>query len=96
LRELGPHPGDGQPITLHAGRFGPYVKHGKLNASLPKRLAPETLTVEQAVQLLTERAEKVGQGGGGGQARPARGKAAAKSAKPAAPARKPAAARKRS
>ena len=87
LREVGPHPADGQPITLHAGRFGPYVKHGKLNASLPKRLAPETLTLEQAVQLLAERAEKVAQGGG----RPARGKPAAAAAKPpAAKAAKPA------
>ena len=48
LREVGQHPADQQPITLHSGRFGPYVKHGKLNASLPKRLAPETLTVEDA------------------------------------------------
>jgi DNA topoisomerase-1 len=87
LRELGPHPADEQPITLHAGRFGPYVKHGKLNASLPKRLTPETLTVEQAVQLLAERAEKVAQGGG--RAKPgARAKTAKASAK-ATTARKP-------
>lgn len=83
LREIGLHPADQQPITLHAGRFGPYVKHGKLNASLPKRLAPETLSLEQAVQLLTERAEKAAQGGE--RPKSARGKApAAKAAKPSA------------
>ncbi|MFO1075068.1 MAG: type I DNA topoisomerase [Geminicoccaceae bacterium] len=87
LREVGQHPADQQPITLHSGRFGPYVKHGKLNASLPKRLAPETLTVEDAVKLLAERAAKVAEGGG--RPKPAaRGKAAAK---PAAKAAKPAA-----
>ena len=36
LRELGKHPADDEPIQLLPGRFGPYVKHGKLNASLPK------------------------------------------------------------
>jgi DNA topoisomerase-1 len=80
LREVGPHPQDQEPITIHAGRFGPYVKHGKLNASLPKAVTPETLTIEQAVQLLAQRAEKVAQGGG---KPPARGKAAAPARKPA-------------
>ena len=36
LRELGRHPKDNEPVQLLPGRFGPYVKHGKLNASLPK------------------------------------------------------------
>ena len=68
LRELGPHPADGKPLTLHQGRFGPYVKHGRENASLRKGHDPDQLTLEQAVQLLAERAAK-------GKARP--GKAAA-------------------
>jgi DNA topoisomerase-1 len=99
LRELGPHPEDQEPVTVHAGRFGPYVKHGKLNASLTKGMTPETLTMEQAVQLLVQRAEKMAQGGG----KPARGKAkaatakkpAAKSAAKAAPGKAPAAAPRR-
>jgi DNA topoisomerase-1 len=44
LRELGPHPADGQPVILMAGRFGPYVKHGDINATLPRGTRPDTLT----------------------------------------------------
>ena len=55
---LGEHPADQQPVTLHAGRYGPYVKHGKLNATLPKTLTPETVTLAEAVTLLDERAAK--------------------------------------
>jgi DNA topoisomerase I len=58
LREVGRHPKDGQPISLHKGRFGFYVKHGRQNASLPKAQDPEQLTVEQAVELLAKRASK--------------------------------------
>ncbi len=59
LRELGPHPEDGEPVTLHAGRFGAYVKHGKLNATLPKGRSVEDLTLEEAVALLAAKAAKV-------------------------------------
>jgi DNA topoisomerase-1 len=58
LREVGKHPKDGNPISLHKGRFGPYVKHGRQNASLPKAQDPDQLTVEQAVELLAKRASK--------------------------------------
>ncbi len=94
LRELGRHPKDNEPVQLLPGRFGPYVKHGKLNASLPKAATPDTFTLEQAVQLLADREAKLAEGGGR-PARSARGKAPAggkKAAKPAA--RKPAAAKK--
>jgi DNA topoisomerase I len=56
LREVGSHPRDGQPIRLFAGRYGPYVKHGEVNASLARGADPEKLTVEEAVRLLDERA----------------------------------------
>src|SRR3954447_15993736 len=100
LRELGPHPKDNEPIQLLAGRFGPYVKHGKLNASLPKAANPDSFTVEQAVQLLAEREAKLAEGGGR-PARPMRGKAPGagpkKAARPTAKKAAPkAAARKRS
>jgi DNA topoisomerase I len=55
LRTIGAHPRDGQPVLLFEGRYGPYVKHGDVNASLPKGTAPEAATLEQAVQLLAER-----------------------------------------
>ncbi|MDB4947578.1 MAG: topoisomerase [Gemmatimonadetes bacterium] len=56
LRTVGAHPKDGEPVLLFPGRYGPYVKHGDTNASLPKDVEPEDLTLEQAVVLLAERA----------------------------------------
>ncbi len=64
LRDLGPHPADGEVIKLFDGRYGPYVKHGKINASLPKGVEPDAVTVEQAIELLAERAEKLKSGKG--------------------------------
>jgi DNA topoisomerase-1 len=55
LRELGAHPDDGEPVALYEGRYGPYVKHGKVNASLPKGVAHETITLQQAVELLAQK-----------------------------------------
>jgi DNA topoisomerase-1 len=59
-KELGAHPDDGKPITLHSGRYGPYVKHGKVIASLPKDMQPEDITLDQAAALIAARAEKMG------------------------------------
>jgi DNA topoisomerase-1 len=64
LRTIGAHPGDEAPIELYEGRYGMYVKHGGINATVPRDLKPEELTVEQAVSLLAERAAKSSQGGG--------------------------------
>jgi DNA topoisomerase-1 len=61
-KPIGNHPDDGQPVTLHDGRYGPYVKWGKVNATIPKGLAPESITLDQAVGLLAERASKTGGG----------------------------------
>ncbi|MEE9251164.1 MAG: topoisomerase C-terminal repeat-containing protein, partial [Alphaproteobacteria bacterium] len=58
LRVLGTHPEDGKPVTLHKGRYGPYVKHGRINASVPKDKAPETLSFEDALALVAARAAK--------------------------------------
>jgi DNA topoisomerase-3 len=60
LRVLGKHPKDKQPVELHAGRYGPYVKHGGVNATLPDRDKIDALTLDEAVALL---AEKSGKGG---------------------------------
>ena len=57
-KELGKHPDDGKPITLQSGRYGPYVKHGKTNASLPKDADAEKYTLEQAIELLAKKKEK--------------------------------------
>jgi DNA topoisomerase-1 len=56
LKDLGAHPETGEPIHVMAGRFGPYVKSGKINATLPKGTAPEDLTLEEALPLLAARA----------------------------------------
>ena len=55
LKEVGPHPRGGAMINLLAGRYGPYVTDGTTNASLPKSMAPEQITLEQAVELLAAR-----------------------------------------
>jgi DNA topoisomerase-1 len=58
LRELGAHPVSGKPVGVYSGRYGPYVKHEKTNATLPKDIAPEAVTLEQAVELIAARAAK--------------------------------------
>jgi DNA topoisomerase-1 len=55
LAELGDDPSSGKPLVVKNGRFGPYVTDGEVNASLKKGDNPETLTIDRAVELLTER-----------------------------------------
>lgn len=57
LKELGDHP-DGGPITVKDGRYGPYVNHGKINATLPKDTDPQSVTMEQALELIAAKAAK--------------------------------------
>ena len=58
LKDLGEHPDQGGPVQVMDGRYGPYVKHGKINATLPKDADPETVTMEQAVELIAAKAAK--------------------------------------
>jgi DNA topoisomerase-1 len=55
LREIGKHPADGEPVNLFDGRYGPYVKHGELNASLPKDADPQKYSLDDAVILIAEK-----------------------------------------
>ncbi|MEN9216172.1 MAG: type I DNA topoisomerase [Gloeomargarita sp. HHBFW_bins_162] len=57
LRELGPHPADQEPVNVYQGPYGYYVKHGKVNAGLPEGTTPDTITLEQAVELLAARSQ---------------------------------------
>ncbi len=82
LKDLGVHPETGKPVKILSGRFGPYIKHGDINANVPKGSEPADLTLEEAVRLLTEREAK----GGGKKKAPAKAKA-----EKAAPAKKVAA-----
>ena len=52
LRRLGRHPGDGAPVGLKTGHYGPFVAHRRRYAGVPEDLALDTLTLEQAVDLL--------------------------------------------
>jgi DNA topoisomerase-1 len=56
LRELGAHPDDEKPVNIFDGPYGPYVKHGRTNASIPEGEAVEDLTLERAVELLAAKA----------------------------------------
>ena len=80
LKDLGEHPTLGGPITVRDGRYGPYVAHDKVYATLPKGMDPLSVTLEVAVALVAEKAAKS----------PAKGKA--KAAPKKAAAKKPAAA----
>jgi DNA topoisomerase-1 len=56
LAELGSHPESGAPIQVLSGRYGPYVTDGKTNASISKDRDPSSVTIDQAVALLSARA----------------------------------------
>ena len=60
LRELGEHPDEGGPVQVFDGRYGPYVKWGKINATLPKDASPEDITLDQATALIAEKSAKKG------------------------------------
>ena len=54
-RTLGDY--EGETVTVAIGRFGPYVKHGKMFVSVPKTLSPQTITLDEAVELIKNKAE---------------------------------------
>ncbi|UWQ06914.1 type I DNA topoisomerase [Aliiroseovarius crassostreae] len=73
LKELGDHPEDGGAVNILDGRYGPYVKWEKVNATIPKDVKPEDVTMEMAVALIAEKSAKK---------KPAKKKAVAKKAAP--------------
>ncbi|MEO0691973.1 MAG: type I DNA topoisomerase, partial [Pseudomonadota bacterium] len=58
LHELGEHPEEGGPVSVMKGKYGPYVKWGKVNATIPKGTEPEAVTMDMAIQLIAEKAPK--------------------------------------
>ena len=56
LREIGPHPEDQELVAIYDGPYGAYIKHGKVNASVPEGETVESVTMEMAVELLKAKA----------------------------------------
>jgi DNA topoisomerase III len=92
LRVLGAHPRTKAPVELMSGRYGPYVKHGDVNATLPDKDQVDTITLEDALALLAAKSGKGTATGTPARAAPAAKKTARKVAK--VPAAKTAAAAK--
>jgi DNA topoisomerase I len=69
LKVLGKHPEDNQSVALYSGRYGAYVKHGKVNATLPDQNAINTITLEEAIELLAAKSKKGGKPGFKGKSR---------------------------
>jgi DNA topoisomerase-1 len=59
-RSLGEHPKGGGPVVAKNGRYGPYVSHNGINATLPNDKTPDTITLDEAVALIDARASKIG------------------------------------
>jgi DNA topoisomerase-1 len=76
-RPLGDHPQKGGPIVVRNGRYGPYVSHNGINATLPKDKTPEAITLDEAIGLLDARAERT-DGAPARRRRPARAESARK------------------
>ena len=97
-RPLGDHPDKGGPITVKNGRYGPYVSHAGVNATLPKDVTPEQVTLAQAIELLNARSAKSGDAPRARRTAPRRAKPAttpAPAAKKPKPAAKPVAKKKK-
>ena len=58
IKELGEHPEGGGSVNVMDGRYGPYVKYAKINATIPKGKDPEEITLEEAINLINEKSAK--------------------------------------
>ena len=58
IKEIGTHPKDKKPIKLMDGKYGPYVKHGKLNVSIPKEKNIDDIDMDIAIDLLNKPKKK--------------------------------------
>jgi len=55
IRTIGPHPKDGEPVLVRKGRFGPYIQHGSIVATVPRGQEMDDVTMEEALTLLKEK-----------------------------------------
>jgi len=79
LKELGDHPETKKPVRVMSGRFGPYVKSEKINATIPKDVDPNDVTMDMAVEYIAAKIAK----GPAKKRKPAKKKPAAKKKAPA-------------
>jgi DNA topoisomerase-1 len=79
-RLLGTHPHDNRAVAVHSGRYGPYVKYGKINATIPASIDPAKITLDDALELLAAKVTKSGK-----SAKPGKSAIPGKSAKPVKP-----------
>jgi DNA topoisomerase-1 len=93
VRNLGEHPKDKAPMSVRKGRFGPYVQHGNTVANLPRGVAMEDISLDEAVALLAEKGKQL-KPRGGARKSSARKAPVKKTAAPAEAAPKMAAAKK--
>ncbi len=94
LRVVGTHP-DGGEIALYSGRYGPYVKYGKINASLPRDADVNTYTLEEAIELIAGKSASGGKSGGRFGKKKTAAKASAKAPSKAKAPAKPSAKKKK-
>ena len=80
LKVLGKHPADNQPVGLYSGRYGAYVKHGKVNATLPDQNAINSSTLDDALELIAAKSGKSGKPRRSGAGAPSKAKAKRKAA----------------
>jgi len=64
VRTIGPHPKDGEPVLVRKGRFGPYAQHGNTVANLPRGVAMEDISLDEAMALLAEKGKQLKPRGG--------------------------------
>jgi len=83
LRTLGEHPDGKTAVEICSGRYGHYARHGKINATLPKDVSPDEITLEEALALIEAKAAKGGVTSKKPAAKATKARAAAKAAKPA-------------
>jgi DNA topoisomerase-1 len=91
LKVLGEHPEDGQPVAIYEGRYGPYVRHGKKGkqlASIPKDREIDSVTLQEAIGWINERAARKGTGRGAAKKAAGKSSAARKTPKKKPPADK--------
>ena len=87
-RLLGVHPQDNRSVAVHSGRYGPYVKYGKINATIPALIDPAKITLDDALELLAAKITKSGKSGKSAKpqksAKPAKSTTSKSKKKPAA------------